>query len=70
MTYSNGNMVYLFSKAMVCPIATQRMTEDEEHMTTHDAWQHVFITASTIHVFGVIFYAVTASGDVQDWAEA
>ena len=55
---------------MVCPIATQRMTEDEEHMTTHDAWQHVFITASTIHVFGVIFYAVTASGDVQDWAEA
>ena len=53
---------------MVCPIATQRMTENQEELTSHEAWQNVFIMASTIHVFGVLFYAAFASGNVQDWA--
>lgn len=30
----------------------------------------VFILASSIHFFGVIFYAVFASGEKQHWAEA
>lgn len=30
----------------------------------------VFILASSIHFFGVIFYAIFASGEKQHWAEA
>merc|ERR1712168_20173 len=33
-------------------------------------WQTVFLIASSIHFFGVIFYACFASGEIQDWAKA
>lgn len=32
-------------------------------------WQHVFIIASMVHYTGVIFYAIFASGEQQDWAD-
>jgi len=31
-------------------------------------WGHVFLIASSIHFVGVIFYAIFASGEQQDWA--
>lgn len=31
-------------------------------------WQHVFVIASMVHYTGVIFYAIFASGEQQDWA--
>lgn len=32
-------------------------------------WQHVFVIASMVHYTGVIFYAIFASGEKQDWAD-
>jgi ACS family sodium-dependent inorganic phosphate cotransporter-like MFS transporter 6/7/8 len=32
-------------------------------------WQDVFIIAGLIHICGVIFYAIFASGELQPWAE-
>ena len=32
-------------------------------------WEGVFIIAGMIHFCGVIFYAIFASGELQDWAE-
>ena len=31
-------------------------------------WGRVFLIASSIHFMGVIFYAIFASGELQDWA--
>ncbi len=36
---------------------------------SHKEWQDVFILAGVIHICGVIFYAIFASGELQDWAE-
>lgn len=38
-------------------------------LQTPDEWQRVFLIASLIHVAGVIFYAIFASGEKQKWAE-
>lgn len=35
---------------------------------TRVEWQHVFVIASMVHYSGVIFYAIFASGEQQDWA--
>lgn len=32
-------------------------------------WQNVFVIASMVHYSGVIFYAIFASGEQQDWAD-
>lgn len=32
-------------------------------------WQDVFILAGVIHICGVIFYAIFASGELEPWAE-
>lgn len=32
-------------------------------------WQHVFVIASMVHYTGVIFYAIFASGEEQEWAD-
>lgn len=32
-------------------------------------WQNVFLIASMVHYSGVIFYAIFASGEQQDWAD-
>ena len=56
---------------MICPITTEQITKD--HKNTGELilqWQTVFCIASGIHFFGVIFYALFASGELQDWAKA
>ena len=56
---------------MICPITTEQITRD--HKTPEELilqWQTVFCIASGIHFFGVIFYALFASGELQDWAKA
>lgn len=56
---------------MICPIVTEQITK-----THHDRdelvrqWQTIFMIASGVHFFGVIFYAIFASGELQDWAKA
>ena len=54
---------------MICPITTEQITKthkDKEELA--EQWQHVFLIASSVHFFGVIFYACFASGELQDWA--
>ena len=50
---------------MICPITTEQITK------SHDSrdelirqWQTIFCIASGIHFFGVIFYAIFASGEI------
>lgn len=50
---------------MICPITTEQITK------SHDSrdelirqWQEIFCIASGIHFFGVIFYAIFASGEI------
>ncbi|XP_017492785.1 PREDICTED: vesicular glutamate transporter 2.2-like, partial [Rhagoletis zephyria] len=50
---------------MLCPIVVNKMTKEQ----SHKEWQDVFILAGVIHICGVIFYAIFASGELQDWAE-
>ena len=66
MGISNG--VGTFS-GMICPIMTEQLTKHHETKEILETeWQWVFATASGIHFAGVIFYAIFASGELQDWA--
>lgn len=66
MGISNG--VGTFS-GMICPIVTEQITKDHTSIEKiEDEWQYVFIIASSIHFFGVIFYGIFASGELQPWA--
>merc|ERR1719402_558307 len=73
MGISNG--VGTFA-GMICPIVTEQITKDETPETPPDdaeirlMWQKVFIIAALVHFVGVIFYAIFASGEIQDWAIA
>lgn len=73
MGISNG--VGTFA-GMICPIVTEQITKDETPGTPPDdaeirlMWQKVFIIAALVHFVGVIFYAIFASGEIQDWAIA
>uniref|UniRef100_A0A8C6PUP0 Solute carrier family 17 member 8 n=1 Tax=Nothobranchius furzeri TaxID=105023 RepID=A0A8C6PUP0_NOTFU len=49
---------------MVCPLIVGALTRHKTRLE----WQHVFIIASMVHYSGVIFYAIFASGEQQDWA--
>ena len=56
---------------MICPITTEQITKshkDRDELIRE--WQTIFCIASGIHFFGVIFYAIFASGEQQDWAVA
>ncbi|UXI19258.1 hypothetical protein NH340_JMT05201 [Sarcoptes scabiei] len=50
---------------MLCPIVVNLMTKEK----TPTEWQDVFILAGVIHICGVIFYGIFASGDLEPWAE-
>nr|XP_027199409.1 vesicular glutamate transporter 1-like [Dermatophagoides pteronyssinus] len=50
---------------MLCPIVVNLMTKEK----THTEWQDVFILAGIIHLGGVIFYGIYASGELQPWSE-
>ncbi|XP_068595981.1 vesicular glutamate transporter 3 [Brachionichthys hirsutus] len=49
---------------MVCPLIVGAMTIHKTRLE----WQNVFVIASMVHYSGVIFYAIFASGEQQDWA--
>ena len=54
---------------MICPITTEQITKKHDSREQiMEEWEHVFLIASSIHFFGVIFYAIFASGELQDWA--
>ena len=54
---------------MVCPIVVEQITKNHKtHRIIELEWHHVFIIAASIHAVGVVFYAIFASGEVQDWA--
>merc|ERR1711892_1090799 len=66
MGISNG--VGTFA-GMICPITTEQITKKHDSREQiMEEWEHVFLIASSIHFFGVIFYAIFASGELQDWA--
>ncbi|KAB5574820.1 hypothetical protein PHYPO_G00213520 [Pangasianodon hypophthalmus] len=50
---------------MVCPLIVGALTK---HKTRRE-WQNVFVIAAMVHYCGVIFYAIFASGEKQDWAD-
>ncbi|EPB69574.1 transporter, major facilitator family protein [Ancylostoma ceylanicum] len=61
MGFSNGIGTLA---GLTCPIVTEKFTANGAH-----GWEKVFLLASLIHFTGVTFYAVYASGELQDWAE-
>merc|ERR1712038_562442 len=66
MGISNG--VGTFA-GMICPITTEQITKDtKDNDDLILRWQTVFCIASSVHFFGVIFYAIFASGELQPWA--
>ena len=38
-------------------------------LQTVKEWEYVFLIASLVHFAGVIFYAIFASGEKQEWAD-
>ncbi|KAF7248467.1 Vesicular glutamate transporter 3 [Varanus komodoensis] len=50
---------------MVCPLIVGAMTKHK----TREEWQNVFLIAALVHYSGVIFYAIFASGEKQQWAD-
>jgi len=52
---------------MFCPIVTEKFTHDRANKP--EEWASVFELAGTIHFLGVIFYAIFASGELQEWSE-
>ncbi|KAK3098701.1 hypothetical protein FSP39_022213 [Pinctada imbricata] len=33
-----------------------------------ESWQRIFLIAGSLHIFGVIYYVIFASGNIQSWA--
>ncbi|XP_048826249.1 vesicular glutamate transporter 3 [Brienomyrus brachyistius] len=50
---------------MVCPLIVGALTKHK----TRQEWQNVFVIAAVVHYTGVVFYAIFASGEKQDWAD-
>jgi hypothetical protein len=40
-----------------------------ERNQTAEEWEKVFLIAAVIHICGVVFYAIFASGEKQPWAD-
>lgn len=38
-------------------------------MQDAQSWRNVFIIAACVHMFGVTFYAIFCSGELQPWAD-
>lgn len=55
---------------MLCPVVVQEITIDKKNFKklSHE-WHEVFQMAGFIHLAGVIFYYLYASGELQPWAE-
>uniref|UniRef100_A0A915PS87 Major facilitator superfamily (MFS) profile domain-containing protein n=1 Tax=Setaria digitata TaxID=48799 RepID=A0A915PS87_9BILA len=61
MGFSNGIGTLA---GLTCPFVTEKLISRGPR-----GWEKVFLLASLIHFTGVTFYAVYASGELQDWAE-
>lgn len=57
-------LVYPLPRPLLCIQLTWKCL-----LQTHTEWQDVFILAGVIHICGVIFYGIFASGELEDWAE-
>lgn len=51
-------------KSIVVPLIVNLFCDQ-----SRQSWKIVFIMAAVVHFFGVTFYAVFASGELQPWAE-
>ncbi|XP_031624157.1 vesicular glutamate transporter 1 [Contarinia nasturtii] len=60
MGLSNGIGTFA---GLCCPFAIDYLTKDG------DGWSVVFTIAALVHLFGITFYGVFASGELQPWAE-
>ncbi|KAI1721070.1 major facilitator superfamily domain-containing protein [Ditylenchus destructor] len=67
MGFSNGIGTLA---GLTCPFVVEMLTDggDGSRKGQH-GWVTVFLLASLIHFTGITFYAVYASGELQDWAE-
>ncbi|EFO13629.1 Slc17a7 protein [Loa loa] len=61
MGFSNGIGTLA---GLTCPFVTEKLIARGPR-----GWEKVFLLASLIHFTGVTFYAIYASGELQDWAE-
>lgn len=61
MGFSNGIGTLA---GLTCPFVTEKLIARGAR-----GWEKVFLLASLIHFTGITFYAVYASGELQDWAE-
>lgn len=50
---------------LLVPIVIDNITSDRKP----ESWTPVFISAACVHLVGVIFYGIFASGELQPWAE-
>ncbi|XP_044734468.1 vesicular glutamate transporter 1-like [Chrysoperla carnea] len=50
---------------LICPIVIDHITKENRI----EDWKTVFLMAACVHFFGVTFYAIFASGELQSWAE-
>ncbi|KAG4070847.1 hypothetical protein HA402_011073 [Bradysia odoriphaga] len=50
---------------LICPIAIDHIVEDKSSRS----WSIVFTIAACVHLFGITFYGIYASGELQYWAE-
>ncbi|CRL01215.1 CLUMA_CG014417, isoform A [Clunio marinus] len=51
---------------LLCPIAIDYLTSDQKDRS---CWTTVFTIAACVHLTGITFYGVFASGELQPWAE-
>lgn len=48
---------------------TENLMRPALFFQTREEWQNVFLIAALVHYSGVIFYAIFASGEKQEWAD-
>jgi len=51
---------------LLCPIAIDYLTRDRGDRS---CWTTVFTIAACVHLYGITFYGIFASGKLQPWAE-
>ena len=57
--------MFICVPGMICPISVEQITKKHGGLKqTEEQWQTIFLIASGVHIFGVIFYACFASGEV------
>lgn len=44
-------------------------TREKNSAQDAHSWRNVFIIAACVHIFGVTFYAIFCSGELQSWAD-